>query len=313
MNHIVALPIVIDRAVHVGFLQVFEMSLISLLIGYHQKAILTHSLSMDLRTHVTMVTQTRHSRDTSERPYSGSDTTKWSPELWTSSTCKWTVCLFWSFPNTSWRFDCFHPFQWNRFQQSLASILFIRCWSQWLDCQTTSNSESLWHFFQLKEHMPVNKTNRSLKKWRNFAKRMPNSKHQTSRELSLWDLRVPLQTREPQVLDSLNIFQEQRLQVLYLKIQNQNYLMKPAFFGTHPPERYGRAKVDQWIKKNVPKAKQSEVKTTFSALKTECDALVVVGKPNLGAILTDWRLTIVRFLTKQVWTLRSDCWRLSGT
>jgi hypothetical protein len=66
---------------------------------------------------------------------------------------------------------------------------------------------------------------------------------------------------------------------------------KPAFFGTHPPEGYGRAKVDQWIKKNVPKAKQSEVKTTFSALKAEGDSLVVGGKPNLEAILTDWGLT----------------------
>ena len=52
------------------------------LIGDHQKVILTHSLTW---TYVptsswinTMVTQTRHSRDTSERSYSESDTTKWS-------------------------------------------------------------------------------------------------------------------------------------------------------------------------------------------------------------------------------------------
>ena len=226
MNHIVALPLVIDRAVHVGFLEVFETSLISLLIGYHQKAILTHSLSMDLRTHVTMVTQTRHSRDMSERSYSGSDTTKWSPELWTSPTCKWTVCLFWSFPNTSWRFDCFHPFQWHRFEQSLDSILFIRCWSQWLDCQTTSSSESLWHFFQLKEHMPVNKDQQILEEMEKLRQENPQLKASNQPGgSSAYGIYAYLQTREPQVVDLLIIFQEQWLQVLYLKIQNQNYLM----------------------------------------------------------------------------------------
>ena len=226
MNHIVALPLVIDRAVHVGFLEVFETSLISLLIGYHQTAILTHSLSMDLRTHVTMVTQTRHSRDMSERSYSGSDTTKWSPELWTSPTCKWTVCLFWSFPNTSWRFDCFHPFQWHRFEQSLDSILFIRCWSQWLDCQTTSSSESLWHFFQLKEHMPVNKDQQILEEMEKLRQENPQLKASNQPGgSSAYGIYAYLQTREPQVVDLLIIFQEQWLQVLYLKIQNQNYLM----------------------------------------------------------------------------------------
>ena len=67
------------------------------------------------------------------------------------------VC-FEGFPNTSWCFDGLHHFQrnpqkkrWNRFEQSLDSILFIRCWSQWLDRQTASSSESLWHInFQVK-------------------------------------------------------------------------------------------------------------------------------------------------------------------
>ena len=81
---------------------------------------------------------------------------------------------------------------------------------------------------------------------------MPNSKHQTSRELSLWDLRLPLQTREPQVVGSLSIFQEHRLQVvLCLVIQNQSDLMssddqqRNQPFSGHILQRDKK----QWIKK----------------------------------------------------------------
>ena len=298
MNHIVALPPVIDRAVHVGFLEVFETSLISLLIGYHQKAILTHSLSMDLRTHVTMVTQTRHSRDMSERSYSGSDTTKWSPELWTSPTCKWTVCLFWSFRT---RLDALiastlsNGIDLNKvLTQFCSSDADLNDWT--VKQQAVRNLCDT--FSSWKNTCLWTKTNRSLKKWRNFAKRMPNSKHQTSREGAQPMGSTPTSKRGNLRWWTCSLFSKNSGYRCFIwKSRTKLFdefrrpAEKPAFFGTHPPEGYGRAKVDQRIKKNVPKAKQSEVKTTFSALKAECDSLVVGGKPNLEAILTDWGLT----------------------
>ena len=152
---------------------------------------------------------------------------------------------------------------------------------------------------------PVERTHaceqRPTDPWRNGETSPRESPTQSikpaGRELSLWDLRLPpnagtsgggLAHYFPRTV-ATGALSENPEPKLFDEFRRP--AEKPAFFGTHPPEGYGRAKVDQWIKKNVPKAKQSEVKTTFSALKAECDSLVVGGKPNLEAILTDWGLT----------------------
>ena len=70
----------------------------------------------------------------------------------------------------------------------------------------------------------------------------------------------------------------------------------PAFFGTHPPEGYGRAKVDQ---KECSQSQTVRNRNDCSILKTEYDSLVAGDKPNLEAILTEWGLT------KQIWNKAS--------
>ena len=61
VNHIVALPIVIGRAVHVDFLEVFETSLISL--ETIRKSFDTQP-DMDLRTHVELNQHNGHANST---------------------------------------------------------------------------------------------------------------------------------------------------------------------------------------------------------------------------------------------------------
>ena len=115
-----------------------------------------------------------------------------------------------------------------------------------------------------------------------------------------------LQTWEPQVVGSLNIFQyfpkakatgslsENPEPKVFDELQRP--AEKPAFFGTHPPEGYGRAKVDQ---KECSQSQTVRNRNDFSILKTEHDSLVVGDKPNLEAILTEWGLT------KQIWNKAS--------
>ena len=66
---------------------------------------------------------------------------------------------------------------------------------------------------------------------------------------------------------------------------------KPEVFGTHPPEGYGKAKIDAWIKKFVPKGKQVEVERLSATLLNEYKTLEIGNRPNMEAILTDWGLT----------------------
>ena len=65
---------------------------------------------------------------------------------------------------------------------------------------------------------------------------------------------------------------------------------KPEAFGTQPPEGYGKTKIDAWIKKFVPKNKQSQVDTLCHHMIDEYKTCEVGDQPNLEAILTDWGL-----------------------
>ena len=74
--------------------------------------------------------------------------------------------------------------------------------------------------------MPVNKDQQILEEMEKL--RQENAQLKASNQpggSSAYGIYAYLQTREPQVVDLLIILQEQWLQVLYLKIQNQNYLM----------------------------------------------------------------------------------------
>ena len=62
-------------------------------------------------------------------------------------------------------------------------------------------------------------------------------------------------------------------------------------FSTHSPEGYGKAKIDAWIKKFVPKNKQTEAERLSSTLITEYKTVAVGDRPNLESILADWGLT----------------------
>ena len=66
---------------------------------------------------------------------------------------------------------------------------------------------------------------------------------------------------------------------------------KPPAFGTQPPEGYGKAKIDAWIRKFVPKPKQAEVDTLCRDMIDEYKTCEVGDQPNLESILTDWGLT----------------------
>ena len=64
-----------------------------------------------------------------------------------------------------------------------------------------------------------------------------------------------------------------------------------AAFGTHPPEGYGKAKIDAWIRKFVPKNKHSEVDKLCQEMIDTYKSCEVGDQPNVEAILTEWRLT----------------------
>ena len=66
---------------------------------------------------------------------------------------------------------------------------------------------------------------------------------------------------------------------------------KPAAFGTQPPEGYGKAKIDAWIRFFFPKNKQSQVERLSRQMMDEYKACGVGDQPNVEAILADWGLT----------------------
>jgi len=46
---------------------------------------------------------------------------------------------------------------------------------------------------------------------------------------------------------------------------------KPPYYGSNPPADHTKTKMTQWIKKFIPKEKQSSVDTLMNEIKAECN------------------------------------------
>lgn len=64
-----------------------------------------------------------------------------------------------------------------------------------------------------------------------------------------------------------------------------------AVFGYLSPDDGSKTKINQWIKKNVPKSDQATVETLASELQKEIQDMSEGDRPNLEAVLADWGLS----------------------
>jgi len=64
-----------------------------------------------------------------------------------------------------------------------------------------------------------------------------------------------------------------------------------AFFAVHPPHSGTEAKVQDWVKRYVPKDRQDQLSKSIDSLQNVLKQFDQAHAPNLEPILSDWSLS----------------------